>query len=174
MGTFYYFAYGSCMCPVDFQRTLEESAHPYIIGRATLKNHRLGFYRRSSNRNCGTLDIVPEHNSLVEGVLYSLPWRFSHRLDLREEVPENGYRREMVTVSSGNKKYKNVRTYVAVDKLRAELAPNDWYFQVVLRGAVTCSLPEEYCWQLFHHMYKLQQTQLHPEIKKSLTLTQDL
>jgi hypothetical protein len=49
-----------------------------------------------------------------------------------------------------------VRTYVVVEKLTQEIPPNDWYFQVVLRGAVTCGLSEEYCWQLFDHMYKLQ------------------
>lgn len=154
---FYYFAYGSCMCPVDLKRTLGENTHDYAIGPATLKGYRLGFYKRSKLRNCGVLDIVPDPNSHVEGVLYKLPWRLSDRLDEREEVPTNGYRHEMVNVSSQGKLYANVRTYVVVNKLSEEVAPNDWYFNVVLRGAVTCGLPEEYCWQLFDRMYKLQQ-----------------
>lgn len=157
--TFYYFAYGSCMCPVDLKRTIEESAHGYIIGTATLKQYRLGFYCRSNTRNCGTLDVVADPNSEVEGVLYRLPWRCSDRLDEREEVSQNVYRRETIAVISGNKVYDNVRTYVVVDKLSEELAPNDWYFHVVLRGAITCGLSQDYCWQLFHHMYSLQQNQ---------------
>jgi AIG2-like family len=48
---------------------------------------------------------------------------------------------------------------VVVNKLAQEMAPNDWYFNAVLRGAVTCGLPEEYCWNLFNHMYQLQQQQ---------------
>jgi hypothetical protein len=46
-----------------------------------------------------------------------------------------------------------------VNKLPHEIAPNDWYFDVVLRGALTCGLPEEYCWQLFQHMHQLQKQQ---------------
>jgi len=155
---FYYFAYGSCMCPIDLKRTFKESTHQYIIGTAKLEGYRLGFYRRSQRRQCGTLDIVSDSNSSVEGVLYDLPWRFSSLLDEREEVPRNGYRREFINVSSGGKIYENVRTYVVVDKLPRELAPNDWYFSVVLRGAITCGLSEQYCWKLFNHMYGLQRS----------------
>ncbi len=154
---FYYFAYGSCMCPVDLKRTLGESTHPFVIGHATLKDYRLGFYRRSAHRNCGVLDVVSEPESIVEGVLYALPWRLSDRLDEREEVPSGGYRRETIGVQFQDQLCMNVRTYVVVDKLDEELAPNDWYFNVVLRGAVTCGLPEQYCWQLFNHMHQLQQ-----------------
>jgi len=155
--TFDYFAYGSCMCPVDLKRSLGENVHPYIIGPAVLTHYRLGFYRRSILRNCGVLDVVPDRASSVTGVLYRLPWRLSDRLDFREEIPRNGYRRETISVQCDRQSYNNVRTYVVVDKLKRELAPNDWYFNVVLRGAVTCGLPEEYCWQLFNHMYQLQQ-----------------
>ncbi|MDY6784801.1 MAG: gamma-glutamylcyclotransferase [Cyanobacteriota bacterium] len=160
MTHFYYFAYGSCMCPVDLKRSLGENVHPYILGPATLARYRLGFYRKSVRRNCGVLDIVADATSSVTGVLYCLPSRFSDRLDLREEVPRKGYRREIIEVSSGGEIYKDVRTYVVINKLNAEIAPNDWYFDVVLRGAVTCGLPEEYCWSLFNHMHQLQQSHL--------------
>ncbi|MDY7013016.1 MAG: gamma-glutamylcyclotransferase [Cyanobacteriota bacterium] len=158
MTYFYYFAYGSCMCPIDLKRSLGENVHPYIIGPAALSGYRLGFYRKSVRRNCGVLDIVADATSSVTGVLYLLPLRFSDRLDVREEVPRKGYRRETIEVSSGGTTYKNVRTYVVINKLDAEIPPNDWYFNVVLRGAVTCGLPEEYCWHLFNHMYQLQQS----------------
>ncbi|MEW6491944.1 MAG: gamma-glutamylcyclotransferase [Cyanobacteriota bacterium] len=154
---FYYFAYGSCMCPVDLKRSLGENTHKYVIGPATLKGYRLGFYRKSILRNCGVLDVVPDPTSFVEGVLYRLPWRLSDALDEREEIPRKGYRRETIEVHAQGRSYKNVRTYVVVDKLSEELAPNDWYFHVVLRGAVTCGLSEEYVWQLFNHMHQLQQ-----------------
>jgi cation transport regulator ChaC len=144
------------MCPVDLQRSLGESVYSYVIGPATLKDHRLGFYRRSPKRNCGTLDVVQSPGSTVEGVLYHLPERLSDFLDEREEVPRCGYRREMVTVACQQQIYATVRTYMVVDKLPQELAPNDWYFTVVMRGAVTCGLPEQYCWNLFHHMQNLQ------------------
>ncbi|MBD2021004.1 gamma-glutamylcyclotransferase [Leptolyngbya sp. FACHB-36] len=154
--SFLYFAYGSCMCPVDLKRTLGENMYPCVIGPATLSGYRLGFYRRSLRRNCGALDVVSDPTSTVEGVLYRLPWRLSDRLDEREEVPRGGYRHETVEVYCQQRLYTDVRTYVVVDKLAEELAPNDWYFSVVMRGAVTCGLPEPYCWQLFDHMHQLQ------------------
>ena len=153
---FYYFAYGSCMCPVDLQRSLKENMVPYVVGTAILKDHRLGFYHRCSRRNGGALDIVPTKDGHVHGVLYHLPCRLSELLDHREEVPENSYHPVKIKVECGDHEYHNVRTYMVVDKLNNELAPNDWYFNVVMRGAVTCGLPEEYCWSLFNHMKNLQ------------------
>ena len=150
---FYYFAYGSCMCPVDLKRSLGESTHSYVLGPAVLAGYRLGFFRKSRRRNCGVLDIISDPSASVHGVLYHLPWRLSPELDRREE----GYQREQVEVVCGSQRYSTTRTYTVVSKLPQELAPNDWYFNVVLRGALTCGLPEQYCWQLFHHMHSLQQ-----------------
>ena len=155
---FYYFAYGSCMCPVDLKRSLGEKTHLYVVGAATLKAYKLGFYRFSPTRKCGVLDVIKDPKASVTGVLYQLPWRLSDRLDIREDVPHGGYRQELVDIHCQNQVYKDVRTYVVVEKLTAEVAPNDWYFNIVLRGAVTCGLPEEYCWSLFHHMHQLQQS----------------
>lgn len=152
---FYYFAYGSCMCPVDLKRSLGESTHAYVIGPATLPDYRLGFFRRSERRNCGVLDVVKDPKHVVQGVLYRLPLRLSDRLDEREV----GYGHETVSVNCGDRRYGQVRTYTVMDKLNQEMAPNDWYFNVVLRGAYTCGLPEQYCWQLFHHMHQLQEGQ---------------
>ncbi|HEY9887140.1 MAG TPA: gamma-glutamylcyclotransferase family protein [Candidatus Obscuribacterales bacterium] len=153
--SFYYFAYGSCMCPVDLKRSLGENTHSYVIGPATLAGYRLGFFRKSERRNCGVLDVVPDPHRTVEGVLYRLPQRLSPALDEREI----GYHHERVTVRCRDRAYHSVRTYTVQDKLDVEIAPNDWYFSVVLRGAYTCGLPEQYCWSLFEHMHHLQRTQ---------------
>jgi len=161
--SFYYFAYGSCMCPVDLKRSLGESTHHYVVGPATLPGYRLGFFRKSERRNCGVLDVVRDPHHAVEGVLYRLPQRLSPRLDEREV----GYQHESVTVRCQGKVYERIRTYTVQEKLDQEIAPNDWYFSVVLRGAYTCGLPEQYCWQLFDHMHQLQQTQAFGRVLKS-------
>ncbi len=158
--SFDYFAYGSCMCPVDLKRTLAEPTWRYVVGPATLSGYRLGFYCRSQRRNCGALDIVPDARAQVHGVLYRLPWRLSALLDEREGVSFGLYRHESIQVQCQGQAYDDVRTYVVVNKLGRELAPNDWYFDVVLRGALTCGLPEPYCWQLFEHMRQLQTGQI--------------
>ncbi len=154
--SFYYFAYGSCMCPVDLKRSLLEDTKEYVVGKAILEGYRLGFYRQSKRRNCGVLDIVPDPKNYVEGVLNNLPWRLSDRKERREEVPQNGYKRELIQVKSDNNHYHQDRTYVVVNKLEQEIAPNEWYSQVVLRGAVNCGLSKEYYWKLFNHIQKLQ------------------
>lgn len=153
---FYYFAYGSCMCPVDLKRSLGENTHPYVIGSATLQGYRLGFHHYSPKRRCGALDILPESAAEIHGVLYRLPWRLSAKLDWREGVHQNHYRREFVSIACNGRQYDVVRTYAVVEKTPREIAPNHWYFSVVLRGAITCKLPEHYCWQLFQHMQALQ------------------
>lgn len=150
---FYYFAYGSCMCPVDLKRSLGEKTHAFVVGPATLNGYRLGFFRRSQRRNCGVLDVIKDSQASVEGVLYYLPWRLSDRLDEREE----GYCHETIEVQCQGQRYTHVRTYTVIEKQTEEHAPNDWYFNIVLRGAVTCGLPEQYCWKLFQHMHQLQQ-----------------
>lgn len=153
---FYYFAYGSCMCPVDLKRSLGENTHSYVIGPAILKGYRLGFHYYSVKRQCGALDILPDPTNEVHGVLYRLPWRLSDRLDQREGTHQGCYRHEFVAVESAKQCYIGVRTYSVVQKTPVEIAPNDWYFNVVLRGAITCKLPEHYCWKLFDYMRSLQ------------------
>lgn len=154
------------MCPVDLKRSLGEKTHIYVIGPATLKDYRLGFYSYSPLRNCGVLDVITDPGARVEGVLYQLPGRLSYALDEREGVHQNWYKHELVNLYSNGHLYRNVRTYSVVNKLAEELAPNDWYFNVVLRGAVTCGLSEQYCWQLFSHMHQLQQRHIRGQGKQ--------
>ena len=99
---------------------------------------------------------MPDETAEVQGVLYALPWRLSDRLDQREGVSKGDYRHEYVKVTQAGQNYVGVRTYLVVQKTPTEVAPNDWYFNVVLRGAVTCRLPETYCWKLFEYMRGLQ------------------
>ena len=153
----YYFAYGSCMCPVDLQRTLQEAVEPYIVGMATLTGYRLGFYYYAQHRNCGVLDIVTDRDSTVHGVLDRLPTRLIPALDLRKHVPQGGYRHELVNVRCQERHYLQVKTYVVVDKLSTEYPPNDWYAGVVMRGAATSNLPTDYRHQLHAHIQRLQQ-----------------
>ncbi|MEM7553659.1 MAG: gamma-glutamylcyclotransferase [Cyanobacteria bacterium P01_A01_bin.84] len=165
--SFYYFAYGSCMCPVDLKRTMGEMIHPYFVGIGILPGYRLGFHRYSPTRKCGVLDVVEDKISKVYGVLYQLPWRLSTLLDKREGAPV-AYCQKFVDIQVKDHLYQDVRTYVVTNKSKEEFAPDETYFHVVLRGAVTCGLPEEYCWFLFNHMYNLQRRKL-IESEKSKT-----
>jgi cation transport regulator ChaC len=149
---FDYFAYGSCMCPIDLQRSLGEPIEPYLVGNAELRGYRLGFYFYISHRNSGALDLVPAPDSIVHGVLYRLPLRLGQKLDEREV----GYRHELISIDCLGQPYDRVRTYVAIDKLAAEQPPNEWYASIVMRGATNCNLPAHYRHKLHQHMLRLQ------------------
>ncbi|MEI6428449.1 MAG: gamma-glutamylcyclotransferase [Pseudanabaena sp. ELA607] len=179
MPTFNYFAYGSCMCPQDLARSLGEPMENYIVGTASLVGYRLGFYYYSPLRCCGALDLVevqgychhnghgnsahkqheiPNHivsGNVVHGVLYCLPQKFSEALDRREDVPSQGYRHHYISVNCRGYVWEDVRTYVVANKQPQEIAPNDWYAGVVMRGAENSGLPPEYLYQLQSHIRKL-------------------
>ncbi|GEM_PF-2053299 len=72
---------------------------------------------------------------------------------------------EQVKVFCKGQVYTHVRTYTVINKLQQELVANGWYFDVVMRGAITCGLTEEYCWRLFEHMYRLQKYQFQPNLQ---------
>ncbi len=148
------------MCPVDLARSLGQNMGPYMVGAAVLPGYRLGFYRISTLRQCGVLDVIRDRTAQVQGVLYRLPLAVSPALDRREY----GYHRESVTVSCGEHHFANTRTYTVSDKLSHEQAPNSWYFGVVMRGALRSGLPQDYCQWLYGHMYQLQLRQSGPAI----------
>ena len=57
------------------------------------------------------------------------------------------------------------RNCSALDIVKDQNSHNDWYFNVVMGGAITCGLTEEYCWRLFEHLYRLQKSQFQPNIQ---------
>ena len=71
------------------------------------------------------------------------------------------FRSSLVLIQCTNSTAETMVVRGAIDLAKqrvepTEIPPNDWYFNVVLRGAVTCQLPETYCWQLFDYMRGLQ------------------
>jgi hypothetical protein len=81
--TFYYFAYGSCMCPVDLKRSLGEKTHNMSL--APLHSRVIGcvLHRKSVLRNCGVLDGT-RCNLLHWRCLVSLTHAVKWALDERE------------------------------------------------------------------------------------------
>ena len=79
---FHYFAYGSCMCPVDLKPVFGRK-HSRLCGWPRhFKGLSAGVFRYySAKRQCGALDVLPDPSSEVHGVLYRLPWRLSHHLE---------------------------------------------------------------------------------------------
>lgn len=149
--TVYYFAYGSCMSPNDFARTVPEFR---IEGRAVLPDYRLAFTRYSEGRMGGVADVVPSLGQDVEGILYRFPSDYLPNLDKREGVAENVYRRIEVKVRPGERE-ETAWTYIVVQKELEEIAPSDDYRDIILDGAQLLS--ESYRQRIREHMVSLQQ-----------------
>ncbi|QQE79974.1 gamma-glutamylcyclotransferase family protein [Alicyclobacillus sp. SO9] len=145
-----YFAFGSCMSPQDFQRTVPQFE---ILGPAVLQDYKVAFTHYAAGRAGGVADIVSAPGRQVEGVLYQFPVVYLSRLDEREGVPENTYERITVDVSL-NHQTKSAVTYTIVTKSETELAPSNLYRDIILDGAALLS--ENYRRQLREHMEQLQ------------------
>ncbi len=148
--TVYYFAYGSCMSPQDFARTVPDFN---IVGRAVLPGYRLAFTHYSEGRMGGVADVVEAPDEEVEGVLYQFPSAYLERLDDREGVSEGFYRRMEVTVQMDGSE-QTAWTYTVVDKAPEEIAPSGLYRDIILDGAQLLSA--SYNERITRHMASLQ------------------
>lgn len=145
-----YFAYGSCMSPQDFQRTVPQFE---LLGRAVLDGYEVAFTIYSDGRMGGVADIVPAPDSRVEGVLYAFPEALLDGLDAREGVPDGVYKRIQVEVDYRGQPMQ-AETYTVVNKADKELAPSNMYRDIILDGARLLS--DDYRQQLQQHMETLQ------------------
>lgn len=127
-----YFAYGSCMCPDEISRDVEQFV---VVGRAVVRGFRLGFTRYSRHRRGGVADLVPDIDAETEGVLYRLPRSVLPSLDEREGAPDH-YRRDFIGVrTEDGKLHDRVLTYVVVRKSPTDFAPHPDYAAPVIKGA---------------------------------------
>jgi hypothetical protein len=68
------------------------------IGKAVLREHKIGFTRHSKTWECGTADILVSPADEVWGVLYSITETDLESLDFYEGVNRNAYKRTSLTV----------------------------------------------------------------------------
>jgi gamma-glutamylcyclotransferase (GGCT)/AIG2-like uncharacterized protein YtfP len=126
-----YFAYGSCM---DNERFAKAGVGHYfrkIKGIGILNGFTLRFTRKSLDG--GRADIV-EEGGRVEGKVYEIPRESLSYLYKREGVAAGCYRPAVVSVMLTEKLFKNVLTFIVVEK-EAETAPPGHYAAEILRGA---------------------------------------
>jgi gamma-glutamylcyclotransferase len=143
----FYFAYGSNL---SWKQIKERVPSVSFYGRAKLENHRLDFTRKSKNRNCGVADIVEDNNHDVWGTIYRFDERGLGNLDRCEGYfpgrINNAYKRieKMVLLESKLEKPMTVYTYEVVNKKLGKYLTNELYKNLILEGAKSWQLPEEY------------------------------
>ncbi|MFH1514112.1 MAG: gamma-glutamylcyclotransferase family protein [bacterium] len=141
--TVHYFAYGSNMDP---DRMIERRAFFTDRVFARLENYKLVF-NKISNKNPeeGFGNIIPDGNSVVEGVLYEVEWDAIECLDIKEGYPA-AYSREEIEVELSDGGKVEALVYIArEDKTRDGLKPSREYLSHYLKGKDLLS-EEYYSW----------------------------
>lgn len=146
----HYFAYGSNMYWAQIKKRCP-SAEFFSVAR--LKDHRLAFSRKSSSRGCGSADAVPERGRNVWGVIYQIDEKEFGRLDAAEDIvpgrAQNGYTRRQCYVYEGGEEERPllVSLYFA-EKQKNPPLPSAEYRRLIVGGAKSWKLPEDYIEEL--------------------------
>jgi gamma-glutamylcyclotransferase (GGCT)/AIG2-like uncharacterized protein YtfP/cation transport regulator ChaC len=123
-----YFAYGSCMSPSSFSETVPRHTR---IGKAVLKNYRVGSTKYCEKWGGGVADLIPAPDTTTEGILYLLPEEEINFLNAREganQIPPS-YRRVDISIDIDEIQLPAF-TYEVVAKSEAEIAPSDAYVNI--------------------------------------------
>ncbi|MDQ0253344.1 cation transport regulator ChaC [Evansella vedderi] len=102
-----------------------------VIGCGVARNYSLAYTRQAADG--GRADMVESHDS-VEGKVYRIDQDALHYLFQREGVNAHIYRPAFIDVKIDGLSYKNVVTFLVIDK-EEEVAPPAHYAMEILRGA---------------------------------------
>ncbi len=114
-----YFAYGSNMDPERICKRLSKPIETLGREHAILRGYRLEFNKISSNNpEEGYANIVPDEDSLVEGILYKVTEEDIKKLDYYEGYFEHYYKENVKVVLDNGDEVEAI-TYIAQpDKVR--------------------------------------------------------
>jgi gamma-glutamylcyclotransferase len=137
-----YFAYGSNM---DWNRMRERCAGAQFLFKAVLPDYRLEFTRFSRTNKSGTADLSPAAGQSVWGVVYHLDAQDGEKLDKKEGVSTNAYRRQSVRVQPEGAQARRLDalTYVVCTKESPTPKPSKAYLQHLIDGATHWGLPSD-------------------------------
>ena len=131
-----YFAYGSNLLPSRIQQRLGSIVS---IGKAILIDHQLNFSKVSIDGS-GKCSIWSFAGQSVYGVVYDLALESKNLLDEIEGVGK-GYESVMYDISGYGECFSYVAQAPYIDN---NVAPYEWYKQLVLEGCRFHSFPSEY------------------------------
>jgi gamma-glutamylcyclotransferase (GGCT)/AIG2-like uncharacterized protein YtfP/cation transport regulator ChaC len=143
----FYFAYGSCMDQTRFKRAKVDHFFQTVTGTGILEGYTLRY--SAAMPDGGRADIV-EEGGVVEGIVYEIPADCVSYLYKREGVGSRLYRPAYVDLTISGTIYKDVLTFIVVNK-NPEVAPPDHYAEEIIRGG-TGHLSEAYLEGLKKHI----------------------
>jgi hypothetical protein len=139
----YIFAYGS---DLNSQQIQKRCIAPETVCVARLEGHRLSFHGENLFWGGGTETVIEAPSDEVWGVVYSLSFIDSLRLDNWYNVRLDGagaFFHYPVEVSDLNGNFHTVSLYKK-DILGAEVPPAAAYLDFIIKGAMECALPDTY------------------------------
>lgn len=148
--TVLYFAYGSNMLA---ERIVRRCASARVIGRATLPAHTVAFSKIGRDGTGKATLVAAGDAATAHGVVFEMSRDDIATLD-RIEGRGRGYHRiERASLNlSVCGSLTEATTYIAEPRhIDPDLVPFDWYRNLVLAGAVSHGLPQEYCAWLKAH-----------------------
>lgn len=128
---FLYYAYGSCMDDERFKRDRVKHQFERVVGCGIVKNFSIAYTLKAHDG--GRADLI-ESAEQVEGKVYRISSETLTYLYRREGVNDQIYRPTFIDVTIDEKTYRNVLTFLVVDKEK-ETAPPEHYATEILRGA---------------------------------------
>ncbi len=137
-----YFAYGSNMLG---SRLRERVGNYYKLGVAELPNYSFDYSKPNEEGTAGYGNVTHALGKRTLGVLYSLNLDQILKLDEFEGTPEHYERTELGLFHQSTLKVADV--YVGTTR-QHDLKPEQWYLDLVIRGAKENYLPESYIKQL--------------------------
>lgn len=136
-----YFTYGSNMLSQRLQARCKSAS---LRGRASVSGYRLAFSKRSKDGS-GKATLVADPTGRVYGVIFDISAEDVAVLDQIEGLGSGYERIEMAALTHPDGQPIAVTAYIAhEDFLESTLLPYDWYRDLVVKGAVQHSLPDDY------------------------------
>lgn len=141
---FIYFAYGSNLNPSQMRQRCPSSR---FLCRALLQNFTFGFTKYSAFRQGGVMDILPQDDTHIWGVVYRVNEPDMEALDKKEGLFDTPpiYRRTIRPVLREGLPQRVIQAqmYEIIEKA-ADIPPSESYMRVILEGAQYWQLPQEY------------------------------
>lgn len=134
-----YFAYGSNLDKGRMRKRCPQS-EPWQ--KATLRDYRLAFTRRSQRWGAGVADVVEAPGGVVWGLLYRMADSDWDELDKAEGVRAGAYKRHPVVVRAKGAQV-DALTYVVVAP-EPFVEPSPEYLDVILTSVTQLRFPDSY------------------------------
>jgi gamma-glutamylcyclotransferase (GGCT)/AIG2-like uncharacterized protein YtfP len=138
MNTVYYFAYGSNM---NHEQMKKRCRNAKFIGRGYIENYNFVYDGYSFSRKGAVANIIPYEGDIVFGAIWEINEDDLKNLDKYEGYP-NVYNRKLIIAKDDNGLEYNVWVYLR--ESQGIGMPSKEYYDIVIKGAKECNLPEDY------------------------------